>query len=82
MVGGAGSANVMRDIKADNTVLKADVIYPSTLAASGVLLARLLVLSKGMSDLKEHEVPKSITLFSAVVTKENVDDYLPYAFES
>ncbi|MCX6432322.1 MAG: substrate-binding domain-containing protein, partial [Actinobacteria bacterium] len=30
MVGGAGSANVMRDIKADNTPLKATVIYPST----------------------------------------------------
>ncbi len=27
MVGGAGSANAMRDIKADNTVLKATVIY-------------------------------------------------------
>ena len=35
MVGGAGSANVMRDIKADNTVLKATVIYPSTQSASG-----------------------------------------------
>lgn len=82
MVGGAGSANVMRDIKADNTVLKATVIYPSTQAASGILLARLLVLGKGMSDLKEAEVPKHITLYSAVVTKENVDTYLPMAFES
>ena len=82
MVGGAGSANVMRDIKADNTVLKATVIYPPTQAASGILLARLLVLNKGMADLKEQEVPKSITLYSAVVTKENVDTYLPSAFES
>lgn len=82
MVGGAGSANVMRDIKADNSVLKATVIYPSTQAASGVLLARLLVLGNGMTELAEHEVPKSITLYSAVVTKDNVDDYLPYAFES
>ncbi|MTD13897.1 substrate-binding domain-containing protein [Nakamurella sp. YIM 132087] len=82
MVGGAGSANVMRAIKDDNTVLKATVIYPSTQAASGVELARLLVLEKGMSDLEELEVPKSITLFSAVVTKENVDSYLPSAFES
>ena len=64
MVGGAGSANVMRDIKADNTVLKATVIYPSTQSASAVLLARLLVLDKGMGDLKEPEVPKSITLYA------------------
>lgn len=82
MVGGTGSANVMRDIKADNTVLKATVIYPSTQSASAILLARLLVLNKGMSDLKESEVPKSITLYSAVVTKDNVDQYLPTAFES
>ena len=82
MVGGAGSANVMRDIKADNTVLKATVIYPSTQSASAILLARLLVLGKGMADLKEAEVPKSITLYSAVVTKDNVDQYLPTAFES
>ena len=82
MVGGAGSANVMRDIKADNTVLKATVIYPPTQSASGILLARLLVLAKGMSDLKEQEVPKSIVLYSAVVTKDNVDTYLPLAFES
>jgi ribose transport system substrate-binding protein len=82
MVGGAGSANVMRDIKADNTVVKATVIYPSTQSASAVLLARLLVLDKGMADLKEPEVPKSITLYSAVVTKDNVDTYLPLAFES
>ena len=43
MVGGAGSANVMRDIQADDTVLKATVIYPSTQAADGIRLARLLV---------------------------------------
>ena len=82
MVGGAGSANVMRDIKADTSVLKATVIYPSTQAASGVLLARLLVLAEGLSELEEAEVPKSFTLFSAVVTKDNVDAYLPAAFES
>ena len=57
MVGGAGSANAMRDIKADDTVLKATVIYPSTQAADGIKLARLLVQGKGMSDLVEVEVP-------------------------
>ncbi len=35
MVGGAGSANAMRAIKADNTVLKATVTYPPTMAAVG-----------------------------------------------
>jgi ribose transport system substrate-binding protein len=82
MVGGAGSANVMRDIQGDTSVVKGTVIYPSTQGASGVLLARLLVLAKGMGDLSEQEVPKSITLYSAVVTKDNVGTYLPAAFES
>src|SRR6478735_6671755 len=82
MVGGAGSKNVMEAIKADNTVLKATVIYPSTQAADGIKLARLLVQGKSMSDLVEVEVPRKIQLYAPVVTKENVDKYLPTAFES
>ncbi len=82
MIGGAGSANVMRDIKADNSVLKATVIYPSTQAADGIKLARLIVQGKSMSDLAEIEVPRQIKLAAPVVTKENVDTYIKSAFES
>lgn len=82
VVGGAGSANVMRDIKADSSVVKATVVYPSTQAADGIRLARLLVQGKSLTDLVEVEVPRKITLFAPVVTKDNVDKYLPTAFES
>ncbi|MGC4153399.1 MAG: substrate-binding domain-containing protein [Propionicimonas sp.] len=82
MVGGAGSANVMRDIQAGGTVLRATVVYPSTQAADGIRLARLLVQGKSMSDLVEVEVPRKITLYAPVVTADNVDQYLPTAFES
>jgi ribose transport system substrate-binding protein len=82
MVGGAGSKNVMEAIKADDSVLKATVIYPSTQAADGIKLARLLVQGKSMSDLVEVEVPRTVQLYAPVVTKENVDQYLPTAFES
>jgi len=82
MVGGAGSANVMRAIEADDSVLKATVVYPSTQAADGVRLARLIAQGKAMGDLVEVEVPRTIQLFAPVVTKANVDDYLPTAFES
>lgn len=82
MIGGAGSANVMRDIKADNSVLKATVIYPSTQAADGIKLARLIVQDKSMSDLAEVEVPREIKLAAPVVTKDNVDTYIKSAFES
>jgi ribose transport system substrate-binding protein len=82
MVGGAGSLNAMNAIKADNTVLKATVTYPPTMASSAINLARLIAQGKGMSDLVENEVPASITLASATVTKENVDKYLPLGFKS
>ena len=70
------------DIKADNTVLKATVTYPPTMASSAIKLARLIAQGKGMSDLVELQVPSSITLASETITKENVDQYLPLGFES
>ncbi|WP_299037461.1 substrate-binding domain-containing protein [uncultured Pseudokineococcus sp.] len=82
MVGGAGSANVMRDIQEGGSVVQATVVYPSTQAADGIRLARLIAQGKGLSDLVENEVPRSMTLYAPVVTAENVDDYLPMAFES
>ena len=82
VVGGAGSANVMRDIKAGNTLIRATVIYPSTQGADGLKLARLLVQKKSLSDLVEVEVPRTVQLYAPVVTKDNVDQYLPTAFES
>jgi ribose transport system substrate-binding protein len=82
MVGGAGSANAMRDIQSGDSVLKATVIYPSTQAADGIKLARLLAQQKSMSDLVEVEVPRLIQLYAPVVTADNVDQFIDTAFES
>ncbi|MFC7401363.1 substrate-binding domain-containing protein [Citricoccus sp. GCM10030269] len=82
MVGGGGSANAMREIQSGESVLEATVVYPSTQAADGVKLARLIAQGKAMSDLVEVEVPKRIVLNAPVVTSENVEEYLPTAFES
>jgi ribose transport system substrate-binding protein len=82
MIGGAGSANAMREIQSGDSVLKATVIYPSTQAADGIKLARLLVQEKAMSDLVEVEVPRKVQLYAPVVTADNVDDYIDNAFES
>ena len=82
MVGGAGSANAMREIQEDDSVLKATVIYPSTQGADGVKLARLLVQGKSMSDLVEVEVPRTVQLYAPVVTADNVDQFIDSAFES
>ncbi|MCX4514454.1 MULTISPECIES: substrate-binding domain-containing protein [Streptomyces] len=80
MVGGAGAKSAMDAIKADNSVLKATVLYPPTMAASAIDLARALGQAKGVSGMAELEIPASITLYSAVVTKDNVDQYLPTGF--
>ncbi len=82
MIGGAGSRNAMEAIQSGDSVLKATVIYPSTQAADGIKLARLVLQGKSMSDLVEVEVPRTVQLYAPVVTKENVDQYLPTAFES
>lgn len=82
MVGGAGSANMMREIESGDSVVEATVIYPATQAADGVRLARLLAQGRALGDLVQIEVPREIQLYAPVVTEENVDQYLPYAFES
>jgi ribose transport system substrate-binding protein len=82
MVGGAGSKNAMDAIKADDSVLKATVIYPHTQAADGIKLARLLVQGKNLSDLTSQGVPRRIVLDAPVVTKDNVDQFIDNAFES
>ncbi|MBD8870645.1 substrate-binding domain-containing protein [Nocardioides donggukensis] len=82
MVGGAGSANAMREIQSGDSVLKATVVYPSTQGADGIKLARLVVQDKALGDLVEVSVPRTIQLYAPVVTEENVDEFLPSAFES
>ncbi|RRO17023.1 sugar ABC transporter substrate-binding protein [Saccharopolyspora rhizosphaerae] len=82
MVGGAGSRQVMDRIKAGNGVMRATVLYNPSMCSSAVSLARLLAQARGMSDLAEHEVPRSVTTYSAVVTRDNVDQYLDVGFAS
>lgn len=80
MVGGAGALAAMEAIQAGNTPLEATVLYNPSMSASGIALARLIGQDRGMSDLVEVEVPASITTFSAVVTADNVDQYLQFGF--
>ncbi|GEC03284.1 sugar ABC transporter substrate-binding protein [Streptomyces spinoverrucosus] len=81
MVGGAGALSAFQAIKQDDGVLKATVLYPPTMAASAIDLARALGQAKGIGGLAEYEIPASITLYSAVVDKNNVDQYMSTGFE-
>lgn len=82
MVGGAGSLNAMEDIQSGDTVLEATVIYPSTQAADGIALARLLAQGKDMESLVSPGIPTRVVLDAPVVTADNVDQYIEYGFES
>ncbi|MER7729146.1 substrate-binding domain-containing protein [Streptomyces sp. NPDC096323] len=81
MVGGAGSLAAFQAIKADSGVLKATVLYPPTMAASAIDLARALGQSKGLGGLAEFEIPSSVAVYSAVVDRENVDRYMSTGFK-
>ncbi|WP_262698113.1 MULTISPECIES: substrate-binding domain-containing protein [Streptomyces] len=80
MVGGAGSLSALQAIKQDNGVLKATVLYPPSMAASAIDLARALAQGKGIGGLSQYEIPASLTVYSAVVDKDNVDQYMPTGF--
>jgi ribose transport system substrate-binding protein len=82
LVGGAGSANMMREIQDDASVVEATVVYPSTQAADGIKLARLVAHEKSLSDLASSGVPRTVQLFAPVVTADNVDPYIDAACES
>ena len=81
MVGGAGSLAVMQQIKQGKGVMRATVLYPPTMAASAIDLARALGQGKGVRGLAEAEIPTFVTLYSAVVDKDNVDQYLSTGFK-
>ena len=82
VVGGAGSRNVMEAIQSGDSLIKATVVYPATQGADGIRLARLVAQDKALTDLVEVEVPRKIVLYAPVVTEENVEQFLPTAFQS
>ncbi|MET7362788.1 substrate-binding domain-containing protein [Streptomyces sp. NPDC005562] len=81
MVGGAGALSAMQAIEQDDSVLKATVLYPPTMAASAIDLARALGQGKGIGGMAEFEIPSFVTCYSAVVDKDNVGQYMSTGFK-
>ncbi|MFV0254228.1 MAG: substrate-binding domain-containing protein [Beutenbergiaceae bacterium] len=81
MVGTAGSKHVMDVIKSGEGPIEATVLYSPIMAASAISLARLVAQGKGMAEMAEKDVPASVTTYSAIVTADNVDQYLDIGFE-
>lgn len=80
MVGGAGSKDMMEHIKSADGPVVATVLYPPTMSASGINIARLIAQERSMSDLVGSSVPSEVTLHSATVTRDNVDQYMKIGF--
>ncbi|MYT74373.1 substrate-binding domain-containing protein [Streptomyces sp. cg28] len=81
MVGGAGARSAFDAIKSGRGVLKATVLYPPTMAASAIDLARALGQGKGIGGMAEFEIPAHVTLYSAVVDESNIDKYMSTGFK-
>jgi len=61
---------------------QATVLDPAAKASPAMSPARVLVQSQEMSGLSQEEAPAWIILYSATVTRTNVNHYRPYGFES
>jgi ribose transport system substrate-binding protein len=80
LTGVGGSQDAMKQIE-EGGLYRATFLYNPNMAASAVNMARLIGLGEGFSELVPPEVPRTIVVPAAVVTKDNVADYEQYAFD-
>jgi ribose transport system substrate-binding protein len=80
LTGVGGSKAAMEQIK-EGGLYRATFLYNPNMAASAVNMARLIALGEGFSELVPPEVPRQVIVPAAVVTQENVDEYMQYAFD-
>ena len=79
LTGVGGSQDAMEQIK-EGGLYRATFLYNPNMAATAVNMARLIGLHEGFSELVPPEVPRQVIVPAAVVTQDNVDDYMQYAF--
>lgn len=79
MVGGAGSTHVMESIQSGG-IWQATALYSPSMSGTAIYLARLVAQNRGIDGFLQPEIPQSITLHAAMVTADNVEDYLEVGF--
>ena len=79
LTGVGGSAEAMAQIE-EGGLYRATFLYNPNMAASAVTMARMIALGEGFSELVPPSVPRQLIVPAAVVTAENVDEYLQYAY--
>jgi ribose transport system substrate-binding protein len=79
LTGVGGSQDAMKQIQ-EGGLYRATFLYNPNMAGTAVNMARLIALGQGFPELVPPEVPRQIIVPAAVVTKDNVAQYMKYAF--
>ena len=74
-LGGAGSKDMIKMVMDGDPLVKADVTYPPSMAATAVSLAVMGLEGKPLEGFYQKKIPSKVVLAAELVTKENAKDY-------
>jgi ribose transport system substrate-binding protein len=74
-LGGAGSKDVIKMIMDGNKLVRADVTYPPSMAATAISLAVFGVQHKPLVGFYQNKIPSKIVLSAELITPENAKYY-------
>jgi ribose transport system substrate-binding protein len=74
-LGGAGSKDIIKMIMNDDKLVRADVTYPPSMAATAISLAVQGMRNKPLNGFYQNKIPSKIVLAAELITQENAKDY-------
>jgi len=81
IVGNACSNTMLEHIKKGDARIEADVTFTPKISATAVSMARLIAQGRSMEDLAGLPMPSNMLIDSALVTKDNVDQYESFGWD-
>ena len=74
-LGGAGSKDIIKKIMSGDKLVRADVTYPPSMAATAISLAVQGMRNKPLNGFYQNKIPSKIVLAAELITQENAKDY-------
>ena len=74
-LGGAGSKDIIKMIMDGDPLIKADVTYPPSMAATAVSTAVMGLRGQALDGFYQSKIPSKIILAAELITPENAADY-------
>jgi len=74
-LGGAGSKDIIKMIMNGDKLVRADVTYPPSMAATAISLAVQGMRNKPLNGFYQNKIPSKIVLAAELITQENAKDY-------